>query len=143
MPEAIPPVGRLAGLCGHDGTNWQKLNLLFGYYDRLAASKSTTTATAGTNVLNMDAVPAGEVWVVQAASMKDVNNATTGVELRAIVAGNEVVLNYTAAVAAGVPVPWTGQATLKAGDYLQGVWLGVTLNDDLYLIANGYKMKVA
>ena len=130
------------GLWGWDGAQWRKLALLFGYTDRYADQTVNTSAAAGTNALVLTTVPAGEVWVVFSIAAFDANSATTTILTGARLGAVEHYLTSKATPAASELVLWTGQIVLKAGDYLFGVFYGCTLNDDLYLTACGYKMKV-
>ena len=51
---------------GWDGTQWRKLNLTFGYYDRYAEKQEGINVPAGTQTFNFATVPANEVWVITA-----------------------------------------------------------------------------
>ena len=130
------------GLWGWDGTQWRKLGLLFGYYDRLAGQVSTTDAAAGANTLTGDTVPAGEIYVVQMVAAIDSNSDTTRVYIR--VYGGVVMMPLADeySVTAGHWVTSTTNMVMKSGDYLDCIFYGCTAGDDLYLRWWGYKMKV-
>jgi len=119
------------------------LNIPFGYNDRYLEEKSNLNATAGTNVLLSTVVPAGEVWV--ANSLVGVNATTNPTAIRlGIYDGatyytlfEKLTPGSNARVSLNVPM------YLKAGDYLFAYFSGCVAGDDLYLDANGYKMKVS
>lgn len=127
---------------GFLGAAWQKLQLLWGYTDRWAERVSTTAAVAGQNELLSAAVPAGYVYVVQAVSLVNLNNAVTSAVISITTGSAYPVLTEAAPVAAGIFTKWTGAATLAAGDKVYSRLQGCTLDDDLYLDILGYKMKI-
>ena len=130
------------GCWGWDGTRWRKLNLLWGYYDRLVDQQVNLNAAAGVNFLNHPAVPAGEVWVVTGCSAVDVNTATRIQLGMTCGAAAPVVYDY------GTPMAGSWVATpainivLKAGDLMWTLFVACTLNDDIYSNIWGYKMRV-
>ena len=130
------------GQWGWDGTQWRRLNLLWGFYDRLVARAYTESATAGTNTLAISAVPTGQVYVATSLAAVDLNNAPTYIALVLIAGGVEYQLLRTAAPAAGVVVSLQGQIVAKAGDVLRANLGGCTLNDDIYFWVAGYIMQV-
>jgi hypothetical protein len=130
------------GIWGHDGTRWRKLNLVWGYYDRLCEQQANLNAAAGVNFLNHTAVPVGEVWVVTGASAVDSNTATLIQLGMTCGAAAPVVFSY------GTPVAGTWVATpaanyvLKAGDLMWTLFVACALNDDIYSNIWGYKMRI-
>ena len=130
------------GIWGWDGSQWRKLGLLFGYYDRLAAQVVNTSAAAGTNMLTGTAVSAGEIHVIQAIAAIDYNSTTTRIYVSATGGVITIPLADEYSVAAEHWVIKTVNIVLKAGDCLNCIFYGCTAGDDLYLRWWGYKMKV-
>ena len=120
----------------------QFFNLIFGYYDRYWERQYTLSATAGTNFLAGTAVPAGEIWVVTSLRGVDVNTSPSSLTLQAYDGTTTIVLARKLSPGINTDVIWSGQAFLKAGDYIQARFDGCTLNDDIYLDIMGYKMKL-
>ena len=131
------------GLWGWDGTQWRKLGLLFGYYDRLADQVVNYNATAGTNWLEGDPVPEGEVHVIQVAAAANTVSNVAHIYLRANAgdAGCPLADEYN--VAAGHWIFVVTGIVMKAGDFLSCAFYGCADGDDLYLRWWGYKMRVS
>jgi len=128
---------------GWDGTQWRKNALLWGYTDRYADSDSDLSAAAGTNVLSLTSVPAGEVWRVASIAAFDGSSNITTLILSLGLGGTTHYLASQPITAAGQLVLWTGDVTLKEGDSIVATFYGCVLNDDLFLSACGYKMDVS
>ena len=131
------------GTWGWDGTQWRKVGLLFGYYDRLAGKTVKDNATAGTNIIDSATVPAGELWVVQAIAGINLNTAITKIRLVLTVGSISVGLKDDVPSVANWWVTWTGEVVLKEGDKIQGAFFGCSAGDDLILGWWGYKMRVS
>ena len=133
------------GLVWLHGTNAAgdpvKLGVVHGYDAQYAEWGSDLNGVAGTNVKNLAVVPAGEVWHILNVDMRDQNSVCER-QVRALIGGNYYFLGQELGVGAGRVTIWRGDIILAAGNRLVCVWVGVTLNDDLYWNALGYKMKV-
>ena len=130
------------GTWGWDGTQWQKLGLIFGYYDRLAGQVVNDNASAGNNTLTGNPVPAGEIHVIQAVSVVDITSNVTRIYLRANAGAISCIIADEYSVTAGHWVIALPNIVMKAGDYLSCIFYDCTAGDDLYLRWWGYKMKV-
>jgi len=130
-------------LYGHDGTDWQKLTLLWGYSDVLAQSKTTASDGTSPTTVQSDVVPAGEIWVV--TSYLCYHNDTVARQVNTVAYIDAISVNLNIDVAAGkfVAVPIAGTIVLKAGDYLLGYGYALVAGKTINLQAAGYKMKVA
>ena len=128
------------GTWGWDGTQWRKIGLLFGYYDRLAGKTVNDNATAGTNIVDSATVPAGELWVVQLIAGLNLNTAVTSIRLILVAGSISCGLLDEVPAAANRWVTWTGEIVLKEGDKIQAAFLGCTAGDDIILIWWGYKV---
>lgn len=119
----------------------QFFNLIFGYNDRYVESESDLNAGAGTVEKSLSAVPAGEIWVLQAAHGLNSKRAA-GVVIR-VTDGTDFADLTTGLTPASVSrVCWSGEVVMKEGDYVHFFFLGTIAGDDLYWNAWGYKMKV-
>ena len=142
MAEPIAEVGYLAGLCGHTGTDWQKLQMLWGYYDTISEAVVDTELVAGTNILYGTAVPVGEVWVVTTVAGRYDGAVATALYTGCTVGG--VAVNTVSAVppTSAVWYPAIGQFVLKEGDKAHCFILDAAAGDDGYLRYCGYKMRL-
>jgi len=130
------------GLWGHDGADWQKLALLWGYSDRLAELTLYTQTTAATALQTLFTVPAGYVYVVK--STMSLNRNTIQVHNHLL---HNAVTYFPIAGFAAQPIGvWAVNDNvdypLKAGDSLRFQFLGCGAGDLLEFAAWGYKMKV-
>ena len=142
MGEPIATVGQLAGLCGHTGTAWQKLGMLWGYNNTVSESVANTNLGAGYQTLDGTAVPAGEVWVISAVGGFFVSATVTALVLIAMVNGVPVPIKSVLAPTGSFWHCETGQFVLREGDYVQLRLETCTAGDDGYLNYGGSKMKL-
>ena len=107
--------------------------LRLGYSGDWSEEKSNDNATAGTNVLSSTGVPAGEVWVLEAASVTNIDKATVRLAIYLTVNGVAVVLvDHTTSVA-GEYATWSGAVTLSQGDIVNGAFYSCDAGNDIYL----------
>ena len=130
------------GLWGHDGTQWRKLNLLWGYYDRWFEDLGNADAPAGTYSKNCAAVPAGYVYKLEGVAFMNATGARGQAQITANVGGATAFLWIAGAPAALINYTWGTPLTLKAGDYVQVIQYNVIVHDALYAWVWGYKMTV-
>ncbi len=140
--EQIPDVGRLAGILGHDGTNWNKQGLLWAYYDRWVELLFVPTPATTGYVMDFAAVPANEVWVLEAISGQDASAVSADLYFQVVSSLGSMVLAQFVAPASGVYKTWEGKVTLKAGDKVRLIWDTSGATDDLYGQVWGHKMKL-
>jgi len=117
-----------------------ELGQIFNIVDRLEERKSNLSASAGTNLFSMTAVPAGEFWVLQGFSAVNVTNAVTSINGYMTGASCDMAIAQTGATAVNIALKWTGALVMAPGDYVRFTFGGCTLNDDLYVDIWGYKM---
>ena len=142
MSEPIAGVGYLAGSCQYDGSAWRKSNLLWGY-NTIWDENLGGTATGATYYKDTSTIPAGELWVLQAISARNLTRNPASVFLRIGRASGSVVgLIYTVTPGAGVPVLATGQWVLRTGDVARVYLSGCQVDDVIEAGIVGYKMKL-
>jgi len=130
------------GTWGWDGTQWRKLNLLWGFYDRICERIAVADATAGTNDLIHTIIPSGQVWILE--RWCGINSATAS---NCFIYHNDGSLSHV--VKSYQPLPAGAYAdfafpahVLKAGDVLIVSFTMCALHDTLYSDIFGYKMTV-
>ena len=128
---------------GHDGSQWRKLALLWGYSDVYKEAKSNTNADVGTNYLLFGAVPAGEIWIVTNAVAYNSITAGCSIALAPVVNASAVVIRYTIFITLTRYTDWQGWCVLKAGDYFRVGFYNCVAGDDIYAHVIGYKMAVS
>ena len=130
------------GLWGWDGTQWCKLNLLFGYSGPYSEYASNTNLPAGISDLAGSTVPAGEVWVV--LGMLGAVTSTTCSEFRfGFHNGTDrIICKQVQTPTSSKFYDYQGMLILAAGYYALLRVYNATAGDDAYLYAWGYKMKV-
>lgn len=118
-------------------------NLIFGYNAQYLDKAYNLSAGAGDNYLYLTIVPAGEVWVVTSIAGKDNTNNPTRIILGIYDGTSYYELKEGVTPGAGIAVSLNVPTYLKAGDKVFTLISGCVLNDDIFLTANGYKMKIA
>jgi len=132
VPLLLESDGSLPAISkGWIGAAWQKNPLALGYSGDKTQEVAVADATAGTNSLTGAAVPAGELWVVEAISSRDTTSVPTSVLLTVFVNSVTLILTSQLTVAAGEFVNWSGAVTLSEGDKVIAVLYGCTLNDNI------------
>ena len=133
------------GLVGEHGWisgAWQKNPLAFGYSERLSGRIFDTALVAGTTILQVSVVPAGEIWVLTSVAMLYIGTSPTYIQM---------FINDTVALEliARQPAPVSDQLydrqgwwVLKAGDNVGYAVVGATLNDDLYGYYFGFRVDI-
>ena len=121
----------------------QFFNLIFGYNDYYWHYNSTTNWGADYNFMSGDAVPAGEVWVVMAAHIKNISRGASMAISVKNAAGQQIGLKSATTSVAGEAMAWSGMAILKEGDYIFYEIGDAVAGDGGNWGSLGYKMKVA
>lgn len=131
------------GTWGWNGTDWVKLPIVFGYYERWAEDLGETKSGAGAFVSASTAVPAGEVWVLQCLHVRNETGARGAVTMFLMGGVDWSACAYVVAPGQGAPVLFQGPVTLREGDSLYVQQLACQDADVIRSAAWGYKMKVA
>lgn len=166
MGEAIKTVGELAGICGHDGTDWLKAlidaaghlqvdlvdsptitvipgasNVIRGFEGIAEEALSETNLPAGSSVLTGTTVPTGEIHVITQMMLLYVGAAPTRMYTDSPgLAGTIVTWNIES------PTPsrsYTQSVNiyLQAGDAMRAYIVGATAGDAFYFRYAGYKFS--
>ena len=130
------------GLWGWDGSRWRKQGLLFGYRATICATISNLEANEGTNFLESEPVPAGELWIIQMVGGMNTDSAFSSLILSIIRSNTGYPVLDQVSCAGGVWVIWTGSIVLAAGDTLKAAFLGCKSGDDIQLKYLGYKVVI-
>jgi len=117
-------------------------NTLWGYKDRYYENLDYLALT--TYILKRSvAVPANQVYMLQAACLKLQDRATTSAVMQTIVSSSSAcVLAEAATLAANTWLFWVGNVVLKEGDQIQLYVNGCQADDIFQGRVWGYKMDV-
>lgn len=129
-------------LFGWDGDNWRRVPLVWGYSGFSTGEVFNASGAAGANVLQSSAVPAGEIWEVQAIAARDETSAITSVIFSVVTSSLTIVLSTQGAFGANVWASWTGKIMIPAGSTVVAQLGGVTLNDDIRMRFHATKMII-
>lgn len=130
------------GVWGWDTSDWHKLAMLWGYTDRWAEflGKTMTADEAFSEVCTT--VPAGEVWVLQLAFIRNASGVRGSQSIRLVTGGQDYIVKLDTAPVATVPLLLTGEFTLKEGDKVR-IYHAACLTDDVVDAGVwGYKMYI-
>ncbi len=130
------------GQWGWDGTRWRKLPLTWGFTARISGQVVDADADAGTNVLQSDIVPAGEIWVIDYVNALNVQTAPSLVLISLFGGGIKVIIVQSNALPAGVYLTGAPKTVLQVNDRIEYYFSGCTAGDDLHCRWWGYKMAV-
>jgi len=140
--EQTDPASLAVGLHGWDGANWQKLNLLFGYYERWLENLGGTQSGNGNYSANTTPVPQGYVYVLQGVSIRNLSGSRG--ETRILLTDGSVpfiaLVNMTPTQFVSDVV--IGNFVLCEGDYVNIFVYGCSDGDVIQAAAWGYKMKI-
>jgi len=132
----------IRGLWGFDGFVWRKLQLLFGFGGVVEEGLLDDNLDSGTNYLAGSVVPAGEIWIVQNASIQYVGTAPDELHIRVAGLADLIRLFYEGSPASGAWYCWGGTCIIQEGDWLVAQVVGATAGDTLYFRYAGYKMEI-
>ena len=142
MAEPIAGVGYLAGQCGYTGTAWQKLGMVWGFYDTVSEIVLDSDLPAGASILSGALVPAGEVWVISSIAVQVTSATITGLLAWAFVDGVEGMIIAEFPPTSGRWYVNTGMWVLAEGDKMQFQVAGATAGDAFNGRYIGYKMRL-
>jgi hypothetical protein len=126
------------GLWAWDGTVWRKQPLLYGYTSALGARKIVNALAAGNNTLDIDAVPADEIWVVTNLAMRYTGTAPTRMTVTLTIDSIGYSVYRQETVVSNEIYDRQGWWVLAEGDQISMVIIGATLNDAASIWATGF-----
>jgi len=129
-------------LWGYDGSEWRKLQLLFGFGGLVEEDLLDDDLDAGTNWVYGTLVPAGEIWVIQNAMVLYSGSSATRVGIVGVGLADSLTLLAKESPDSDWPYPWSGNCILQQGDRMGGNVFGATAGDKLYFRYAGYKMEI-
>ena len=106
-------------------------NTLWGYKETYRDSNAWPDASAGTQHLTFDAIPAGSVGILEGLSFKNDDTVLTRVIVKLMRDSEEYALVDIANPTADVWHCYSFDKTMEAGDYIEIEMQGVVLNDYL------------
>lgn len=127
---------------GYIGSAWQKQPLIWGYSDVYSDTKYEADVPAADKVIQFDTVPTGEIWVVTVICAYSAQANVSRIEFQPKIDGVSVPLVYEPPAGALHATVWQGIAPMKKDDYLEVIFRGCALNDDLWAMVGGYKMSI-
>lgn len=138
-------MGSMSNSYGWIGSAWHKNPLLMGYSGVVRDQQSDTNLDAGTNTLDSDTVPAGEVWVLTNISYRYVGTVTNCSLYVTIYDGSTAT--YLSSKAAGTVASALfynveGPIVLAAGEKIRLTVFTATATDDCTLHISGYKFDI-
>lgn len=129
-------------LHGWDGSQARKLPLLWGFSDQYVERANFTSTGAAWTYANGTAVPAGEVWVVSCLRGRHTDAVARDTILIAHAGGQDVQIERNATLAGYALLPFDGQLTLVAGDYIRVAVASLAIGAAVDGYFFGYKMLV-
>lgn len=126
------------GLWAWDGTVWRKQPLLYGYTSVLGARKINNALAAGNVSLDIDAVPADEIWIVTNLAMRYSGTAPTRMTVTVTIDSIGYSLYREETVVSNEIYDRQGWWVLAEGDQISLGIIGATLNDAASIWATGF-----
>ena len=143
MAEPIAEVGYLAGLCRHDGTDWQKLKIgtLFNF-ESVVAKLKLEDATGVVLTLDLDTVPSGKVWIITDIAARNIDgDIATSLTFFARHDDSDYTLgSWFETTAEGQWRVWQGEIPLDANDNIRIAFNGVAAPETCQGTVYGYQM---
>ena len=130
------------GLWGHDGTQWRRLNLLWGYYDQWTDRVAVTSTGEENTSAFTTAVPAGYVYVAQSVFGYHADEVARFALLRLDDHDKCPILEMTPSLATYTGITAKQAITLKEGDQLECRITYLTPGKSLEISVAGYKMRI-
>jgi len=130
------------GLWGWDLTQWRKLPMLWGYSAGWAEDLSGTQSGAGNYLATTTAVPAGYVYVLQSAMIRNDVNARTRADIYLARSGSNYLIYVNAAPVVAIGNIVNGSWVLMPGDQVLVYYVGCLDGDVLVGGVWGYKMAI-
>ena len=127
---------------GFYSDEWQKQPLVWGFSGVVALDELNTNASAGTNQLPFDTVPADEVHMYYAVGAVNYTNVATVVVWSLYHGGTGYTFYRYLNIPAGYFFVAPNPTVCGPGDYLNVTIQGCVAGDTIRATATGYKMKL-
>lgn len=118
------------------------INILWGYSEHLASTRTEDDAEAGINYLTFASCPAGEIWIIETIDGYNINTNPTAIQFESLDASVIARIQHELSPGTNIPVVWNGKVTLAQGCHIRVRFDGCALNDNLRAHVWGYKMVV-
>ena len=130
------------GLWGWDGTQWRKLGLALWFHATYSEDLSCTASSSTPSVWS-SAVPAGYIYVVSSASIRNTTRAVERAEIR-VYSDTDVAtfVSYLISLAQYQPIFFTGTLILPTGWRILMTMSGCSVGDVIQAGVAGYKVKI-
>ena len=130
------------GTWGWDGSQWRKLGLALWYYATYSENLSGT-ATDSVYDTWSTAVPSGYIYIVNAASIRNVTRATERADICVYSDTNiRTYLSCLLSPARYQPAIFTGKLVLSPGWRIYMAMVGCSVDDVIQAGVAGYKVKI-
>ena len=130
------------GLWGWDGTQWRKLGLALWFHATYSEDLSCTASSSTPSVWS-SAVPAGYIYVVSAASIRNISRAVERAEMRVYSDTNVATfVSCLISPAQYQPAIFTGTLILPTGWRIYMKIVGCSVGDEIRAGVAGYKVKI-
>lgn len=136
------PADLRVALHGFDGSNWKKLQFLWGYNDRISEHVGTLSTGAATTVADSAVCPANTVWVITTVAVYHLGGANRRTIVQLKNGGSMAVVAQSPALAPYTSLGPFGSLIAKEGDYIRGQVYALANGKWLYLNINGYSMRL-
>jgi len=135
--------GSLTKIMGWDGSEWQKLGLLFGYNDTYKDYGSNLNLSAGDQDIVLSTVPAGEIWIVTHVGAYMSSTSINIMEIILHTSAHDYVLYSYKPPTSDKWHTESCKVYLNEGNYIKNRLYNCSAGDDGYIYALGYKMKIS
>jgi len=126
----------------YDGSSWRRSNMLLGY-NTVLDEDAGGTASGTSYTFATSAVPSGELWILQAASIRESNRNTGPVQIYITKnSGALIFIAFSASLTRYYPLLVTGEFVMAEGDTLSFYVGGTVAGDTIQGGALGYKMDL-
>lgn len=131
------------GTWGFDGTQWRKLDMLWGYTDRYAVQQNDESNVDDWYTVNLPGPASGEIWTLYGVAVYRSTNAEHYARVCLATAATYYSLGDVEIPLVGKFYPFPAEIVLKYGDNIRVYYEGATDGEALITVSWGYKMSVA
>lgn len=136
------PADLTVAMHGWDLTNWRKNPLVWGYTDTYADKDSESNVSANTHTLTLGTIDPGYVARVTCFTAFCSTANPSRIGLYAVIDSVTYTVALFSPVVAYSPFEAPGDIILGPGDQVFAEFVNCALNDDIWVTALGYQMKI-